>query len=46
MKKMTCNQLGGACEKEFTANTFEEMAELSKERKDDQSYRYARMDGC
>ena len=30
MKKMTCNQLGGACEKVFEANTFEEMAELSK----------------
>ena len=27
---MTCKQLGGACEKEFFANTFEEMAELSK----------------
>jgi len=27
---MTCNQLGGACEKEFHANTFEEIAELSK----------------
>ena len=30
MKKMTCKQLGGACDKEFQANTFEEMAELSK----------------
>ena len=30
MKKMTCNQLGGACELEFQANTFEEMADLSK----------------
>ena len=30
MKTMTCKQLGGACEKEFQANTFEEMAELSK----------------
>lgn len=28
---MTCNQLGGACEKEFTANTFEEIKELSKQ---------------
>ena len=27
---MTCNQLGGACNKEFTAETFEEMADLSK----------------
>jgi len=30
MKKMTCNQLGGACDLEFSANTFEEIAELSK----------------
>lgn len=30
MKKMTCKQLGGACDLEFQANTFEEMAELSK----------------
>ena len=27
---MTCKQLGGACDKIFQANTFEEMAELSK----------------
>ena len=31
MKIMKCNQLGGACEKEFHADTFEEMAELSKQ---------------
>lgn len=30
MKIMTCKQLGGACDKEFHANTFEEMAEMSK----------------
>ena len=30
MKTMTCNQLGGACDKKFQANTFEEIAELSK----------------
>jgi L-rhamnose mutarotase len=30
MKTMTCNQLGGACDKKFHANTFEEMAEMSK----------------
>ena len=30
MKTMNCKQLGGACEKVFHANTFEEMAELSK----------------
>lgn len=27
---MTCNQLGGACDHEFQAETFEEMAEMSK----------------
>jgi len=30
MKTMTCKQLGGACDKEFHANNFEEMAEMSK----------------
>jgi len=30
MKTMTCKQLGGACDKAFHANTFEEIAELSK----------------
>jgi len=30
MKTMTCKQLGGACTKEFHAETFEEMAVLSK----------------
>lgn len=30
MKTMTCRQLGGGCDMEFHANTFEEMAELSK----------------
>lgn len=30
MKKMTCKQLGGACDLEFKAETFEEMVELSK----------------
>jgi hypothetical protein len=30
MKTMTCKQLGGACDMEFHASTFEEMAELSK----------------
>ncbi len=29
MKTMTCRQLGGACDKEFQANTFEEMGEMS-----------------
>ena len=28
---MTCNQLGGACDEVFEAETFEEMAELSKQ---------------
>ncbi len=30
MKKMTCNQLGGACDQVFSAETFEEIAALSK----------------
>ena len=30
MKTMTCKQLGSACDKEFSANTFEEIAEMSK----------------
>jgi hypothetical protein len=30
MKTMTCRQLAGACDKEFKANTFEDIAELSK----------------
>mgnify|MGYP003970784085 FL=1 len=30
MKTMTCLQLGGACDMEFHAPTFNEMAELSK----------------
>ena len=31
MKSMTCNQLGGACDEVFQAQTFEEIAELSKQ---------------
>ena len=31
MKTMNCYQLAGACEKEFHASTFEEMAEMSKQ---------------
>lgn len=31
MKTMTCKQLGGACDATFSANTFEEIAELSKQ---------------
>ena len=31
MKTMTCKQLGGTCDLEFHANTFEEMAEMSKQ---------------
>ena len=27
MKTMTCKQLGGACDIEFTANSFEEIAQ-------------------
>lgn len=30
MKTMTCKHLGGACDKEFSAETFEEIAEMSK----------------
>ena len=30
MKTMTCRQLGGACDKEFQANSFEEIAQMSK----------------
>ena len=30
MKSMTCNQLGGACDKAFHASSFEEIAEQSK----------------
>ena len=30
MKKMTCKQLGGACDLEFQADTFDEIAEMSK----------------
>ena len=31
MKSMTCRELGGACDKEFQAETFEEIAQMSKE---------------
>ena len=31
MKTMTCNQLAGACTKEFHAETFEEMAAMSQQ---------------
>ena len=31
MKTIKCKQLGGACDKEFRANTFEEAAEISKQ---------------
>ncbi len=30
MKEMTCRQLGGACDEIFRANSFDEMAALSK----------------
>lgn len=30
MKTMTCKQLGGACDLEFKANSFEEIAEMSR----------------
>lgn len=31
MNKMTCQQLGGGCEKTFHASSFEEIAVMSKE---------------
>jgi hypothetical protein len=31
MKTMTCRQLGGACEQKFSANTFDEIAAMSKQ---------------
>lgn len=31
MKTMTCRQLAGACDKEFHAETFEDIAALSKQ---------------
>ena len=31
MKTMTCKQLGGACDKQFHAETFEELAAQSKQ---------------
>ncbi len=30
MKTMTCKQLGGPCDKEFHAETFEKMVEMSQ----------------
>ncbi|MEZ5278614.1 MAG: hypothetical protein R3F07_19690 [Opitutaceae bacterium] len=30
MKTMTCKQLGGSCDHEFKASSFEEIAEMSK----------------
>ncbi|RLA43267.1 MAG: DUF1059 domain-containing protein [Gammaproteobacteria bacterium] len=31
MKTMNCKQLGGACDKEFHADSFEEISEMSKQ---------------
>lgn len=31
MKTMTCKQLGGACDKEFHAESFDEIAAMSKQ---------------
>jgi len=31
MKTMTCKQLGGACDKKFSAYSFDEIADLSKQ---------------
>jgi len=30
MKTMTCKQLGGACDKTFSANTFDKIVTMSK----------------
>lgn len=30
MKRMTCKQLGGACDEEFLASSFDELADMSK----------------
>ena len=30
MKTMTCKQLGGSCDEEFHADTFDEIVEMSK----------------
>lgn len=30
MKTMTCKQLGGACDEKFHADSFDEIAEMSK----------------
>ena len=45
MKTMTCKQLGGACDQEFHANTFEDIVVMSKQhglemfKKDDKPHR-------
>ena len=31
MKTISCKQLGGACDKEFQADSFDEIAEMSKQ---------------
>ena len=31
MKTMKCDQLGGACDKEFSAESFDEIAEMSRQ---------------
>jgi len=31
MKTMSCKQLGGACDEEFHARSFDEIAEMSKQ---------------
>ncbi|QCB46040.1 DUF1059 domain-containing protein [Hydrogenophaga sp. PAMC20947] len=31
MKAMSCRQLGGACEEEFHADSFDEIAEMSRQ---------------
>lgn len=31
MKTMNCKQLGGSCDKEFSANSFDEIAKMSQQ---------------
>ncbi len=31
MKTMTCNQLGGACDQTFSASSFDEIAQMSRQ---------------
>ena len=48
MKQMTCNELGGACDSTFEADSFEEIAQRCHEqnaRIDVRSESHVRLDG-